>query len=328
MDNMNLPPETQKSIVEAAMAAAQRESRRGVRTSYQQRVASLRDETAKDASVASLIQTSEGIRKLGVRMASPVLEQMDYAGIYRQVVITQQMRPGVPLIIDRDFPNVPAAKIASSTGAVRWVMKSRRITLDEYPIAARIKIPITEIYKRWFRAIDRAKDKLASGLYLREDNLGFLAIDTVSESYHPAIDLGADDLTKDGLSIAFAAMEDERLKVGSVLCSPWAVRAIRNFDWQVLTQAVMQEILDTGYMGELWGAQWFISDQIPNGTCYVLATPRFLGWLPIRKDVTVEGTNDLDYLQVGFVGYILEATTIHNAKGVVKVEFTPTTSGS
>jgi len=287
-------------------------------------MAAQRDEMAKDASVAQLIQTSEGVRKLGVRMASPVLEQMDYAGVYRQLVVTQQMRPGVPLIIDKDFPEVPASKIASSSGAIRKVLHSRRIELLEYPVAARIKIPIVEVYRRWFRAVDRAKDKMASGLYLREDNLGFLAIESVATDINPLVDLGASDLTKEGLSIGFATVEDWRLKVGSVLCSPWAVRALRNFDWMILTQAAMQEILDTGYIGELWNAQWFVSDQVPNGTCYVLATPRFLGWLPIRKDVTIEGTNDLDHLQIGFVGYILEATTIHNPRGVVKISFTPT----
>lgn len=40
---------------------------------------------------------------------------------------------------------------------------------------------------------------------------------------------------------------------------------------------------ETGYLGNLWGADFYVSDQVAYGTMYVMTSPKFLAWMPFRR---------------------------------------------
>jgi len=37
----------------------------------------------------------------------------------------------------------------------------------------------------------------------------------------------------------------------------------------------------------LWGADFYVSDQVAYGTMYVMTSPKFLAWMPFRRDTQV-----------------------------------------
>jgi len=49
----------------------------------------------------------------------------------------------------------------------------------------------------------------------------------------------------------------------------------------------MQIVRETGYLGQYWGADIYVTDQLSDGQAYVLGTPKFNAWLPIRKDMDI-----------------------------------------
>lgn len=283
----------------------------------------------KEAALARALETESGLRKIAANMANPVRQKLDYKGIFRKFCVVEQMPDGVPLIFDRDLPQVPAVKVGKF-GTSRIVeMTGSRTELEPFEIVARPKIPYSELYNRRYRALDRAKDRLIEGMELREDLIGFGLFDSAFTAGSalgdgPVLQTTAGPLDRDPLAKTFTQLEKNRLVAAAVLMSPFGTQGIRRLDFQNLDQVGMQEVRETGYLGSIWGADFYVSDQVTAGTAYVLAPPKFLAWMPVRKDVDVIPADDPDHLRLGFVGYELIGLTVHNVYGVAKLTFSTT----
>lgn len=297
--------------------------------SRQEKVAKL---IRKEATLARALQSEAGLRKIAANMANPVRQKLDYKGIFRKFCVVEQMPDGVPLIFDRDLISgsfVPATKIGQFSTTRMVEMRGTRVELTPFEIASRPKIPYAELYNRRFRALDRAKDRLIEGMELREDLIGFGLLDAAftagtALANGPVLQTTAGPLDRDPLAKAFTQLEKNRLVAASVLMSPFGTQGIRRLDFQNLDQVGMQEVRETGYLGSMWGADFYVSDQVTAGTVYVLAHPKFLAWMPIRKDIDVIPADDPDNLRLGFVGYELIGLTVHNGFGVAKLTFSTT----
>ncbi len=247
---------------------------------------------------------------------------MDYKGIWRKFAIVEQIPDGVPIIYDKDQPLVAAVKVGKFGTPRQIDMVGKRVTLEPYEIVSRVKIPYSELYNRRYRALDRAKDRLIEGMELREDLIGFGLFQTAATLVNtPVVSTGL--YTRDLQAQGFNQIEQARLSVGSVLGSTAMVMGIRRLEFQDMDQVGMQEIRETGYLGSFWGADYYVSDQIPQGQAFILTSPKYLAWLAIRKDVDVIPADDPDALRLGFVGYELIVQTCFNALGVELAQFNP-----
>lgn len=242
----------------------------------------------KEAALARALTTEAGLRKIAANMANPVRFYLDYKGIFRKFAVVEQIPDGVPMIYDRDFPDVPAVKVGPGGAAAMIEMVAQRVELEPFEIIARPKVPYRELFNRRFRALDRAKDKLIWGMELREDLIGFSLLDTAWAAGPNVGVTVAGALTKAALADAFAQIERHRLPVASVLMSAYGTRDIRSWEWTVLDQLALQEVRETGYLGNLWGADFYVTDQITEpGRMYIMTTPKFLAWMPFRRDTQV-----------------------------------------
>lgn len=287
-------------------------------STYQDRQKQASKILQKEAALSRVMQSEMGLRKIAANMANPVRQRLDFKGIFRKFIVVEQMPDGVPLIYDRDLPEVPAVKIGKG-GSMRMVeMTGRRIELTEFEIAANPKVPYKELYIRRFRALDRTKDRLIEGMELREDLIGYGLLETASALTNTPIAVGT-IMSRDALARCFTEVEKHRLVVSSVLMSPYGTQGLRRWLFQELDQVGMQEVRESGYLGSMWGADFYVSDQVTAGVLYILTTPKFLGWMPIRKDADVIPADDPDNLRLGMVGYELIGLTVHNSRGVQKL---------
>jgi hypothetical protein len=290
----------------------------------------------KEAALARALGSENGLRKIAANMANPVRQRLDYKGIARKLGIVEQIPDGVPLLYDRDQPDVAAVYTGLNGNARITEMVGKRISLQAFQVISRAKIPYTELFERRYRALDRAKDRLIQGMELREDLIFFglldaaFAIGTVQPATAlfpnggPIAQSTSGPLDRDYLAKGFTEVEKTRLVVQSVLMSPYGTQGIRRLDFQSLDQIGMQEVRETGYLGEYWGASFFVSDQITAGTAYILASPKMLAWFAIRKDVDVIPADDPDNVRLGFVGFWYGGMAVHNVYGVDTVTFDTT----
>jgi len=284
------------------------------------REAQLQKLAAKEQELRVAIQTQSGLRKIAANLSSPVRQRLDYMGIGRKFGIVEPWPDGMPMIYDNDVEEFTAVKIGPN-GTTRSIeIEVEQTEIQPFEIVARPKIPYKELYSRLYQVMRRTKERLEQSIMLCEDLYIFALMDTAAGVYYTTQTV-ATALTKAALALTFAPVEANRLVVQNILMSAYGVAGIRRWQYLDLDEVALMEVRQTGYLGSLWGAKIFISDQIATGTFYVTAGPEWLLWIPIRKDFEAVPADDPDNLLLGFVGYELLGMSIINARGVAKGTF-------
>jgi hypothetical protein len=291
------------------------------RSTFAERQAAFQTEAAKSEALMTMVGTHAGLNKIAADLANPVRFFMDYKAIARQLVVTEQIPDGVPMIYDRDLPQVPT--IIAGEGGMPGLLEltAVRVEIQPFEIMARPKLPYRELYIRRYKALERLKDRLIEGIDLREDLKWFSLLDTASTLINTPVNV-VGKASKDDIADAMYQVERHRLPVVSVLADPLLMNSIRSLQFQDLDQQGMQEVRETGYMGTYNGMEIFISDQVTTGRAYFLAPPKFCGWQPIRKDTEIIPADDPDQAWLGFLGYLLEGMTWFGAYGATQMNFT------
>lgn len=166
----------------------------------------------------------------------------------------------------------------------------------------------------------RTKERLEQSMMLREDLHIFSLFEAAYSTYYTAVSV-VTKLTKDALAMSFSPIEQNRLIVENILMSAYGIQGIRRWNYLDLDEVARQEVRQTGYIGSIWGAKIFISDQITAGAFYPTAGPEWLLWMPIRKDFEAVPADDPDNLLLGFTGYEFLGIAVINARGVMKGTF-------
>lgn len=284
------------------------------------REAALQTRIRKENDIRSALRTQEGLAKIAANLGNPVRKHLDYEGIFRKFAVVETWPDGQPMIYDDDIVEFTAVTLAKNGSARRIDIEVDRVTLSEFEIVVRPKIPYRELYTRLYNVMNRAKERLIQGMQLREDNYGFGLMETASTLTHAQTTITT-YLDRDGLAKAYTPVEYTRNVVANVLMTAYGIQGIRRWQYQDLDQVAMEEVRKTGYIGSLWGAKFFISDQLAQGTFYVTGTPDKSAWMPIRRDTEVLPADDPDNLLIGFVGYELLGITWHNSRAIAKGSF-------
>lgn len=284
------------------------------------REAAMQVQLTKENELRNALRTPAGLAKIAANLGNPVRKHLDYEGIFRKFCVVEQWPDGQPIIYDDDIEEFTATTIAKNGTVRRIDIETTRVELEPFQIVVRPKIPYQELYSRLYNIMNRTKERLIQGMQLREDNYGFGLIETASTLTHSAVTIGT-ALTRDALAKSFSPIEFTRNVVASVLMTAYGIQGIRRFQFQDLDQMAMEEVRKSGYLGSMWGAKFFISDQIPAGRFYPLGTPDKLAWFAIRRDSTVLPNDDPDNLLLGFTGWQLQAITLHNSRAVVQGNF-------
>lgn len=279
----------------------------------------------REAKLAKIFESELGLKKLATKLQSPIRLRRDYVGFTRQFLAVEQMPHGVPLVKDRDFVEVSAMKVGKNGNIIEQEMSSDRIEVEPFEIKAKPKVSYTELYSRLFNTMVRLKDKCGQGMALAEDDYFFALVRAAITATGQTVAL-AGALSIKLLAYAFALVEQHRLEVGSVILSYWAAKDLRSLTHDNIGLTLLSQIQHKGYIGSLWGANFFVSDRLNANEVIVLAKPEFLGWMPVRKDTVVVPVDDPDNTQFGFTGYEFVGMTITNTTGAASITFSPYTT--
>lgn len=284
------------------------------------REAQLKQNLIKQAVLANALNDPRGLKKIAAALTNPVRRKLDYVGICRKFVVTELWPEGMPIVFDRDVEEFTAV-VVGKNGTARYVeIEVERVELKEFEIMVNPRVPYKELYARLFNVVTRVKERLEQSLALREDTIFYAALDDAALLYHPVFS-SASYLTKDGLSRTFTPLESERISPQNVIMTAFGTQSMRRWQFQDLDDVARAEVRSAGYLGSIWGAQFYVTDQLPGGTYYVTGGPEILGWMPFRKEAEVIPADIPQDLVLGMVGYENYAFTIHNVRAVVKGTF-------
>ena len=290
---------------------------------YMSREAQLQKISAKEAELRIALSTATGLAKIAANLSSPVRIKLDYQGIGRKFGIVEPWPDGMPMIYDSDVEEFTAVKVGRN-GTVRFIeVEVDRTEIEPFEIVARPMIPYKELYSRLYQVMRRTRERLEQSIMLKEDLHIFSLFETAYSTQYTATSI-ATALTKAAMAQVFAPVENNRLIVENILMSAYGMRGIRGWQYTDLDDVARQEVRQTGYLGSIWGAKIYITDQLLYNSFYVTSTPEFLLWIPIRKDFEAIPADEPKNLLLGFVGYELLGMSVINARGVNKGTFDST----
>lgn len=277
----------------------------------------------KEALLKQAMKSPAGLKKITSALSNPVRKKLDYVGISRKFVVTELWAEGMPLIFDRDVEEFTAVVIGKN-GSTRYLeVEVERVELTPFEVVINPRVPYRELYSRLYQVVKRVKERIEQSMALREDLIFFSALEDASTAFHPTTSV-ATYLTKDALARSFTPLEKNRLVPQNILMTAYGIQGIRRWQYQDIDDTARMEIRKSGYLGSIWGAQMYISDQINMGTYYIMASPEFLAWMPFRKEAEVIPADSPENLTLGFLAYEYYGLLVHNVLSCLKGTFSTT----
>lgn len=269
------------------------------------------------------LSDDSGRKVLARYLLSPIKRQLLYEGVLRKAFHPEELLPGASPYYDKD-PRVPAYVVTEESDSVMAIVKSKRIDVPMFEIAANPMIPWSTITEKRFDIVERSLEQAKSSIMEEEDIRGFnLMFTAATENIANGINsLGAPvaQVTPTVLADVFGRIEGWRLRVSRVFMNPVEYADVRKFDRDILDPQSQAFLLKTGIQNSIWGAHIVVSTVVPVGTVFVVTEPEYFGRMPIRTDLQILTADDNKARMVGFSLFEMIGMAVTNPLGVMMFE--------
>ena len=281
----------------------------------------------KQKIISDYIKTPQGRQKLAASMTQPLRLRRDYSSVGRKTFLVEQLPDGALPIYDKD-PDVTAYVVGEEGENILAITKPRRVIFPLFEIASNPEIPLTQIKERRFDLIERAQDLARAQIQAAEDERVFATLDGVATNGFDSLGTENADIpvvapvTGAVLADAYALIERHDLRVARVFMNARDYADLRKFGRDILDIESQRDLLKTGLMATLWGAQIITSRIVPVGTVYVACEPEYFGRIPVRTELTVLSADDPKARTIGFSVFENLGIGCFNPKGLVRLSIT------
>jgi len=274
--------------------------------------------------LAEYFRTAEGREVIAQSMYEPFKEGRDYVGIARKCIFVDNVPNGAPMWYDKD-PQFSAYVAGVMGSAPQEIIKGTRVELAPFPIVVLVRIPILETAVRRFNILDRSQVRARAEMAEQEDTqfISMLEYAATRATAKAGVTTGVyTQPTRTSLAELYSLIEKNDAPVANVLMHATDYRHIRTWTGTDFDPVTRRELLKTGYMGDLWGAQIRISKIVTAKKVYALADPEFLGVISVRIDLDTMEANQPENLMYGWVFYEYIGMAIITDVGVARMQLT------
>ena len=283
--------------------------------------------SVKAKLISDYISTAAGRAKLAASMTQPLRLRRDYHSVGRKTFLVEQLPDGALPIYDKD-PDVTAFVVGEEGENIIAVTKPRRVIFPLFEIASNPEIPLTQVKERRFDLIERAQDLARAQIQAAEDERVFATLDAVAANGFDSVGAINPDtavvapISGDVLADAFSLIERHDLRVARVFMNARDYADLRKFGRDILDIETQRDLLKTGLMATLWGAQIIVSRLVPVGTVYVCCEPEMFGRMPVRTELTVLSADDPKARTIGFSCFENLGIGCFNPRGLARLTVT------
>jgi len=264
--------------------------------------------------MTKLLATTKGRSRIASSMQEPLRRLRDFVSNGRKMLFVDELPDGTLPIYDKDI-DTPAYVVGQEADSVATVVKGERVLAPLFELASWPKVPFVQVKERRFDIVRRIKQKAKDELFRKEDNLIMTAATTAADANTTntvIAETGADfDMTT--IVEAFAKIERHGLRVDKIYCNPNEFRVFRNAGRDYMDFETQRELLRTGFMGSVYGAQIFTNVELTAGRMILVTEPEYLGVIPVSIDLTVIPADDPGNRSFGWSIFENIGILFHNA---------------
>lgn len=277
-----------------------------------------------NASLNKMINAKGGLKAFAAKMIGPAKTSIDLEAVMRKLYVLEKNWPKeYKFFYDTDLPRTPAIKTTDGPGTYIVDMAPLRVEINDGQITSTTYVKRSDLYTNAYDVYDRAKERVAEGMRIREDlilmNLAHVAANSTLGNPNPTT---AGMLSKAVLSKAYQYIEDQNLNVNATVIRPSGSKGLRNITRDNMDDKGMEELRQSGELGVLWGASFVKSVLLNTGTALTFAEPEYVGHYFVRADMIIDvDESRIADQKIGFVGFHMYGASIHNAKGVVESQY-------
>lgn len=271
--------------------------------------------------LSNKLTSPNGRYEVGQTMLEPFKEGRDYVSIGRKILAVHHLEPGAPAWYDIDA-QFSATVIGSNGGAPRVLdgQSFDRVEVTHFPISVLVRIGVQEPAIRRFDVLDREQVRAQAEMAKQEDLNIFQCIRTgattgsgISDGVAVPTNPVTAAFSLDLLAQLFGNLEQAcDSNVENLLIRNDSMRYIRNLSdtTRAFDPVTRRELLKTGYMGDLWGAQVRTSRLIQSKEFLAVASPEYVGVFSVRIDLSQMDAPLAENLQYGWLLYSYSAPAI------------------
>lgn len=277
----------------------------------------------RQAKMTKMLLSKQGRNRVAAEISEPLRQLRDYESVGRRAFQIDPLPDGALPIYDKDV-ETPAFVVGEEGRSIQRVIHGERIMIAPFEIASNPTIPFTQVKERRFDVLNRIKTKTRSEIFRKEDSLIFQSMDaaTATNPDNPLISVTAANFNIQTMADAFAEVEKHDHFVDKVFMNAKNYKMLRNAGRDYLDPETQRELLKTGLMGELWGAQVYTSREVPEGSVFVVTSPEYFGVMPVRIDLTVISADRPELRSFGWSIFESIGIGITNTKGIVGIKIT------
>lgn len=231
-------------------------------------------------------------------------------------------------VYERDI-DVSAAVVSAAGSAPESVVRGDRVTVPTFELMSYPKVRMREVRQRRYNIIDRIQQKARQEIQTQEDANLFAALDFAGDAT-----LGGDNTAVDIVDGGMLKRDLVEIKYQVDRWDLYTSKFVMNMaeftdilNWGSgggqaagsggeLDMVSQREIIQTGLLGKLWGADMIVSKVVTPGTVFGCADPEFVGVLPIRSNIVCLPADVPSEVSLGWVVTEEIGIGIVNARGV------------
>jgi len=279
--------------------------------------------------IQSAVSTSEGRSTIAQEMMGPFKLGRDYVAIGRQCFAVDHLPAGAPMYYDLD-PQFRALVVGPRGGVDLSEIQTTRVYLEPIIMAVYPKVHVMDVATRRFGILDREQEKAQVEMARLEDQKVFaafktaniVATDPVNNGVVNPLQTGASGLTPEISASCFGLVEQYDIPVANIIVHATQQQDLRLWTHKNFDPVTQRELLKTGYLGDLWGAQVRQSRFQTPGDVNFLGDPQYLGVISVRIDLSHMDAPDPQNLYYGWVFF--EALGVAQLIGVGSSQATVT----
>lgn len=277
-------------------------------------------EKLKQALFNEHIRSQAGRQILANSMIQPLRENRDYMSVARKSYLVEQIPNGVMPYYDKD-PLVRAYIMGEEGQSIVSQVKPDRVMFPLWMITSHPQVSLTEIADTRYDVVQRSIDKGKSAIMAVEDGKSFAIMDgAATDPLNPNTDINAvAPIIGDNFADAFGQITSRDLRVAYIYMNAMDYADILKWGRDILDIETQKELLETGQLAKLWGAQIMVSRVVEAGKIYVCGEKEFMGRMPVSMELTVLSADKPESLMVGFNMFQRIGIGIHNPQNMTRI---------